>query len=152
MIAILCVGIPACGKSTLARTLETVAGFREVNRDAHRFILTGSTRDHTQEAAVTAYGRNLIQGAARDGSDLIVSDTNLHAGFRRELIQFLRDQGYDEVNALVWRTPLAECIRRNAERPDPVPEQAMHRMAAELEAQSRAFAAEFDHVAEVPGV
>jgi len=149
--AILTVGIPACGKSTYAATLGA-RGVLEVNRDALRRQIGGEPGVPRVEAAVTRLARRALAEAARSGRDVIVSDTNLTRRGRKDLVRYLRKLGYDRVEAHVLDVPLAECLARNAARPDRVPEPALRRMYDRFRLQPPWASDGFDAILDVEGV
>jgi predicted kinase len=134
MNAIVTVGIPACGKSTYARSL-VAAGWVELNRDAFRAVVGGSFGVPRVEAAVTRLWRNALREAARAGKDVVLSDTHVTRRSRKDVCKMLRRLGYDRVTAQVFEVPLDTCLQRNRARPEPVPDDVLHRMAETLSRQ-----------------
>ena len=128
MRAILFVGLPGCGKSTLAA--ET-PGVVEINRDAIRARLFGSRTHHAHEGAVSREHARLIRHHAANGDDLLISDTHSQRRSRRDLIRVLHELGY---RVEVWVFDVAEstCQARNTARPQPVPPEVIARMSRRL--------------------
>ena len=98
--AVITVGISCSGKST--RALELVKeGFYEINRDWIRFNLVQPGQDwrnykfnKANEDKVSDIQGKMIMEASLDDLDIVISDTNLHAGRRAALIKYLEDLGY----------------------------------------------------------
>ncbi|MBM3274016.1 MAG: AAA family ATPase [Candidatus Sericytochromatia bacterium] len=134
MLAIVTVGIPACGKSTFARGL-VADGWFDLNRDALRATVGGGFGVPRAEAAVTRLWRNALRDAASAGKDIILSDTHVSRRSRKEVCRTLRRQGYERITALVFDVPLDTCLQRNRARAVPVPDEVLYRMADTLRRQ-----------------
>jgi predicted kinase len=122
-------GLPASGKTTFARKLQP--GVVRVNRDDLRRMLHGQ-RLFTQwaEAQVTHAQRAAVEALLRARASVIVDDTNLRAKVVREWAEMAARHGASfEVHDFT-DVPLAECVRRDAGRPedDQVGEDAIRRM------------------------
>lgn len=117
MRAIVTIGAPGCGKSTLAANHPE---WVEINRDAARLELTGAVDDHSREGDVTAIYYNRIAMAAREGRDVIVSDTNITKVFRVALVAHLKAHGFRVVAVNMWLS-LVDLMKRNDARDKPVP-------------------------------
>ncbi|HET6531213.1 MAG TPA: AAA family ATPase [Actinoplanes sp.] len=110
-------GLPASGKTTFARTLQPYVV--RVNRDDIRRMLHGR-RLYTQwaEGQVTAVQRAVVEALLRARADVIVDDTNLTSRAVREWAELAARHGATfEVHDFT-DVPLAECLRRDAERPE----------------------------------
>ncbi|WIM95625.1 AAA family ATPase [Actinoplanes oblitus] len=122
-------GLPASGKTTFARKLQP--GVVRVNRDDLRRMLHGE-RLFTQwaEAQVTHAQRATVEALLRARASVVVDDTNLRAKVVREWAEMAARFGASfEVHDFT-DVPLAECLRRDADRPegDRVGEGAIRRM------------------------
>lgn len=108
-------GLPASGKTTFARKLQP--GVVRVNRDDLRRMLHGR-RLFTQaaEAQVTHAQRAAVEALLRARASVIVDDTNLRSRTVREWAEMAVRYGASfEVHDFT-DVPLAECLRRDAER------------------------------------
>jgi tRNA uridine 5-carbamoylmethylation protein Kti12 len=117
-------GLPASGKTTRARAL--VASRRpgsivRVNRDDLRRSMADpaySAPVDAVERVISAAERRLVEGALRDGTDVVVDATNLRAGVARSWLALAEECGADwHVEEVV--ADLEECVRRDAARPGP---------------------------------
>jgi predicted kinase len=122
-------GLPASGKTTFARKLQP--NVVRINRDDLRLMLHGQ-RLFTQwaEGQVTRTQRAAVEALLRAHADVIVDDTNLRAKTVREWAELAARFGATfEVHDFT-DVPLAECIRRDLDRPeaDRVGEDAIRRM------------------------
>ena len=109
-------GLPASGKTTFARKLQP--NVVRVNRDDLRRMLHGQ-RLFTQwaEGQVTQAQRATVEALLRAHADVIVDDTNLRARTVREWAELAARFGASfEVHDLT-DVPVAECVRRDADRP-----------------------------------
>ncbi|MNK70417.1 Zeta toxin [compost metagenome] len=128
MRAVLLVGLPGCGKSTLA---AAIPGMVEINRDGIRERLFGSRRHHAHEGAVSREHARLIRLHAARGDDLVISDTLTQRRSRRDLIRVLKELGY-RVEVWVFDVGEATCQARNRARSEPVPVEVIGRMSRRL--------------------
>ena len=121
MKAIVTIGLPASGKSTFAKTLEP-QGFIVIERDRIRKSLAGEsefsweTWDLQNEKKVTEIEREAIGDAAKQKRSIVVSDTNLNARHREELLIYLKRLGF-EIELVLFDAPCSICEERNLRRP-----------------------------------
>ncbi len=109
-------GLPASGKTTFARKLQPYVV--RVNRDDLRLMLHGR-RLFTQwaEGQVTAVQKTMVEALLRARADVIVDDTNLRPATVRDWAALAARFGASfEVHDFT-DVPLAECLRRDADRP-----------------------------------
>lgn len=116
---VLTVGVPGCGKSTLASKFVS-QGFVQVERDLLRMKLYGAWYSKgIDEKRITHVHENLIREALLNGQNVIVSDTNINPTTRDHLIKFGSSFGAEI--QLVHVAPymlLDELIERNEKRED----------------------------------
>lgn len=129
---VLTVGVPGCGKSTLAHKF-IAQGFVQVERDLLRKKLYGTWYSKgVDEKRITYEHEELIRNAIRSGLNVFVSDTNINPATREHLINFGSSLGAEI--QLIHVAPymlLDELIQRNANREDQskvVPVGVMHQM------------------------
>lgn len=135
MIAIICCGISASGKSTYAdKWLSENTNCMEINRDNIRRKLTlqsgkewkWSNWNWSRESEVTEICNEDILFAANCGFDIIISDTNLNSSRRNKMFSDLMDIGY-EVSIKAFPIELEEAIKRDSLRDNPVGESVIKR-------------------------
>ncbi|MGW2223862.1 AAA family ATPase [Streptomyces formicae] len=129
-------GLPAAGKTTLARKLIANADrpIRYVGLDALRLMLDGQTptawwADGVEESTARAQAA-LVGSLLADGCDVLVDGTHVSARQCEPLRQALTGMRLDvRVHALA--TPVDECLARDAVRPHPIGEACIRRLAGE---------------------
>lgn len=127
-------GLPASGKTTMARQRVEVGGGKtvRVSKDDLRAMMTNGKYDAFSEELVLAVRDALIVNAVAACYDVIVDDTNIepkHIARIRGLIGASAN-----VIVSVFDTPLEECVARNASRTvGQVPETVIRRMARRWE-------------------
>lgn len=130
-------GLPASGKTTIARAMLEQSGgrTRRVNLDELRAMAEGpSAARHAgldAEETVLAVQDAAILANIEAGFDVVVDNTNIVARIPKRIARVLLGRARIEVIDLT-EVPVAECIRRDALRPDPVGQEAILRMAARL--------------------
>lgn len=116
-------GLPASGKTTFARGLEST--HVRVSRDEIRRTLTGRTDkfagDHKFEEKVTEVQEDLVRLYIRNGRSVVIDDMNLRQRYVRRWVTLAARLGV-EADVMAFKVPLPELLERNARRFDPVPE------------------------------
>lgn len=124
------VGAPGSGKSTYAQEL----GLAIICPDSIRGELTGNEVDQraTRQAWDIAFTRMTLLG--QKGIPFVLDATNVKRRDRSAVARHinLTFPGATLV-AVVFTTPLEECLRRNAQRARVVPEEVIRRMHQRLE-------------------
>ena len=137
LIHIYC-GLPASGKTTAAKELAAQAAgmMRRVNLDDLRAMLDppapngrplwSHAHEHTTETIQIA----AIRAAVLDGYDVVIDDTNLRPHNPTRIKNAVGRIAWFVVHDLTT-VPIEECIRRDAQRTDPVGERVIRNMAAD---------------------
>lgn len=109
-------GFPASGKTTWAEAFAAGNNAVNINRDdIRRQLGIGQHGTDDQEEGVTRVQDALVDAALANGSDIILSDTNLRARRLRSQLSLAVDAGY-RVEVRDFRVELDELLRRNAAR------------------------------------
>jgi len=132
MKAIMTMGVAGSGKSTLASKLKE--HYLEINLDECRDLVNGDSDNQSNHKEVAAYRDNLIELAAMQGTDIMISDTNLNPHFRKLLLDKLQQLEF-EVTLIVIATPLEKSLEFNLKRERQVPEEVIRDMHKSLEEQ-----------------
>jgi len=130
-------GLPASGKSTLAR--QMMAGsqgrMRRVSLDELRRMMDdndGSKRlGRRHEETVLAVQDAVVLAAVEGGFDVVVDNTHLVSRIPKRLKNLLGGRAVFEVHDLT-DVDVEECVRRDAQRPNPVGEEHIRAMALRL--------------------
>lgn len=115
-------GYSGSGKSTIARDIAAASSDTIiVSRDTIRAQMTGSVikqaLSHEREEQVTKIEHAQVETALKAGLHVIVDNTNLKASFARQYLNIAADLGVSW-NVIDFKTPLDECLARNAARPE----------------------------------
>lgn len=139
---ILLIGLPASGKSTLARQLIAEwPSYQLVSTDAIRAQLFGSEAIQGEWLRVWRQVQGQFQTAValrsraeprERGQTVIYDATNVQRRQRRRAIALARETGFTHITGIWLRTPLLTCLERNRNRPRQVPEAAIFRMHRQL--------------------
>ena len=127
---ILTTGLPASGKTTLARQMvaDSDGRMRRVNLDDLRRMLDGDRRgSRDDEQAVLRILERTVTGLVDDGYDVVVDNTQLQRRIPNMLRAALAGRAEFEVRDLT-DVPVEECVKRDAERERPVGEEQIRRM------------------------
>jgi predicted kinase len=130
-------GLPASGKSTLARQMMAAAEgrMRRVSLDELRRMMDdndGSKRlGRRHEETVLAVQDAVVLAAVEGGFDVVVDNTHLVSRIPKRLKNLLGGRATFEVHDLT-DIDVEECVKRDAQRPNPVGEEHIRAMALRL--------------------
>jgi predicted kinase len=127
MKLILLVGLPASGKTTLAKKLVE-KGFECLNADTIRAELYGDESEQGDPAKVFSLLLERLQSLMESKKDIVVDNTNLKPAHRRPILDRARTGGYKDVQLWVLDVPLDVCLHRNALRERKVQEDVIANM------------------------
>lgn len=122
------IGVAGSGKSTWGNNyIEKYPNWIILSSDAIREKLQSDDNIY-----VFATLREHLKSALEYGYNVIVDATNITRKNRRSYIQIAKEYKVP-IEAIVFATPLEECLRRNASRERIVPEAAIKRMVSRWE-------------------
>ena len=116
---ILCVGIPACGKSTWAKeeVRKDPEGTTRINRDDLRNMMSNYHFSDSNEKLVTEVRNSAIRSALKKGRNVILDETNLNPRNFEDICDMVKDLN---ISAMVMEKPfyieLDEALERDAKR------------------------------------
>ena len=129
---LLTVGLPGSGKSTYLDFL----GAHAISSDHVRHLLADDRGDQSIHLQVFETVRHLVRQRLAIQRPLTYIDaTHLTRAERLPYVQ-IAAEFQAEIEVLWFDVPLETCLARNALRPQPVPEEAIRKMAARLQAPS----------------
>ena len=132
------VGVPGSGKTTYAR--KQFPDALRVSLDDLRVMLSGRLYDPRNEPMVAVAGaavlRALASRANRWRRDLVFDATNATRYWRSRSLQVAHRNGLVPI-AVFFDCSLETALRRNRQRPEPVPDEVIERIYAQLEPPSK---------------
>lgn len=132
---VICRGLPASGKTTLARAwvAEDPVNRARVNKDDLRRLLhDGVWLGHETENTVNMIRDNAIRSLLRKGISVINDDTNIPQQVARDLARIGREQGAEIVIEDLTNVSIEICKTRDERRENSVGPDVIDRMAAKL--------------------
>jgi predicted kinase len=127
--AIILIGIPGSGKTTLARQLLRSPAYHYVSPDRIRQDLYGAMEEQGRWIQIWNHVEaQFLQAAGRQS--IIYDATNYRARYRRQVIELCRRHQCHPITGLWLNLPLWLCLNRNQQRDRHVPEEViieMHR-------------------------
>lgn len=129
---LVCVGLPASGKSTWAakKVLENAPGaVLRVNRDTIREMIHADRwKGQKTEGPTVAVRDMIIEYGLKAGKDVISDDTNLDPGVRAHLKALAERCGAEVEFINFTDVPIEECIKRDLKRHKSVGEAVIRKM------------------------
>jgi len=107
-------GLPASGKSTLAREL-VAEGYKRVNKDELRLMMDNGKFNGKNEKLIEDTCLFIIRTSLEAGFDVVSDNTNLVPSWIDDQYRVAESVGAD-VKIVIIKTPLSECLRRDKER------------------------------------
>lgn len=135
---ILLIGLPGCGKSTLAKQMMAdCPALRLVSTDHIRQQLFGDESIQGPwlkvwaevERQLSARSQQVRQGQA---AAVVYDATNAVRRNRRDVIQLARSVGFTRLSGIWLDVSMEECLRRNQQRDRQVPQEIIERMERSL--------------------
>ena len=120
----LTVGIQASGKSSwsLEQIRRYPGKYKRVNKDSLRVMLDADVFDFKNEKFILSVRDHIVEKALFRGYDVIVDDTNFSDKHWFSMCTIAKRIGNVRVFEKYFEVDIEEAVRRNATRPNPVPE------------------------------
>ena len=134
-------GLPASGKSTYAKELES-QGWARANKDDIRKEFFPDYTFKNEKEVVYMEDAEII-AELREGNNVVVDDTNFAPKHQARLEKIAKEEGA-EFEVLFIDTPFEECIKRNKKRPNSVPLEVIMNMYRQYIAPYREKAIEYN--------
>lgn len=131
------IGLPGSGKSTYAKKLKEIENANIYSSDAIREELYGSEDVQGDPTEIFSLLHTRVKADLAAQRNVIYDATNIAAKRRIGFLQEINKVSCEKI-AIVFATPYAECLRRNAGRDRQVPEQAIERMYHQFDIPSYA--------------
>ncbi|MDX2254240.1 MAG: AAA family ATPase [Pseudanabaenaceae cyanobacterium bins.39] len=131
---IILIGVPACGKSTLAEQMlrasaqKTGQSTHLISPDRIRAELYGSVATQGVWADIWAQVQQEFHNAARSQQSVIYDATNYRREYRQQVINLAKDYGFKPITGIWLNVPLWICLSRNEVRDRIVPEEIVVEM------------------------
>jgi len=153
---IMCVGIPASGKSTWAKEemRQHPNRYKRLNKDILRAMLDNGEWSMARERFLVDVRNYAVQKALLKGYDVIVDDTNFSNDHWEAMCRIAKRIGNVTVVEKYFDVSLEEALKRNALRPEKVPEGVIAQMYEKHVKRGRpeCRSAYFENVRYVPPV
>jgi predicted kinase len=116
-------GLPGSGKSTWAKDfVKRNTNFIRINKDDIRAMLGYTVWSHEHEDLVISIRDNSIRNALKANFSVIVDDTNFAPNHFKRVMQICEQHGDINLITKYFDVDLEETKKRNANRPNSVPE------------------------------
>ncbi|CAN1212495.1 AAA family ATPase [Tumidithrix helvetica PCC 7403] len=149
--AILLIGVPGSGKSTLIKELlrsprSETSPTQVISPDLIRESLYGSASEQGRWEEIWAQVQQEFTQAAKLQHSVIYDATNYKRQYRQEAIALARSHGFKPITGLWLNVPLWICLNRNQARDRQVPEDIIVEMYRCLTFNPPSLEDGFDHL------
>ena len=129
---IILVGPPGAGKTAMAeKIIHDYDNFVIVSPDTIRTSYHTNSFNQVNNSLVFAKVNELLVSYLNKGYNVIYDATNCRTSYRYQIINTVSPHAY-KLFCLVSGCSMSDCLRRNAERDIPVPEEVVERMYLNL--------------------
>lgn len=142
--AVVAIGIPGSGKTTVLRPLAERYGLAYISRDDIRKEFFDDSIAQADKERVWAEANRRTNEALNNGQPAVLDSTFAQKSKREDIIAFLRNAGAEKVIGLYFETPLETAKQRNQNRDAVVKDDVLEDMYRELAASPPCLADGFD--------
>ena len=132
-VAIIAIGIPGSGKTTVLKPLAERYGLTYINRDDIREEILGDARDQSQNKAIWEEANRRAAASLERGIGVVLDATFVESWKRKDMISFLHEAGASPIIGVVARISLDVAKERNQGRERVVPNDVLEWMHTKLE-------------------
>jgi predicted kinase len=143
-VAIIAIGIPGAGKTTVLKPLAERYGLTYINRDDIREEILGDARDQSQNKAVWEESNRRTAASLAHGTGVVLDNTFVESWKRKDMISFLHEAGASPIIGVFADVPLTIAKERNKGRDRVVPDDVLEWMHATLQKEPPSLAEGFD--------
>jgi predicted kinase len=131
-LAIMAIGIPGSGKTTVLAPLAKEYDLAHINRDDIREELLGDANDQSANHVVWEEANRRTLAALAEGRGVILDSTFVEKWKRIEMIALLREGGATHIIGVDCSVPLEVAKERNKSRARVVPDEVLENMHRKL--------------------
>ncbi len=131
------IGVPAAGKSTFLKQLQTQTEAVYVCPDELREEILGDYRNQSQNERIWKMAFDRIDKALEKEQDVIVDGAAITRYHRISDIKHYREHGARQVIGYWVQTPLDVSVSRNQAREKPIPDGVIEQLYQQLEGPER---------------
>ncbi|HEY4488959.1 MAG TPA: ATP-binding protein [Candidatus Paceibacterota bacterium] len=131
-IALMAIGLPGSGKTTLLKPLAEKYGLVYINRDDIRKELLGDAHGQSRNKEIWQEANRRTAAALSEGKGVVLDSTFLEKWKRKDMIDFLRENGADRIVAVFFNVSPKIAAERNSARELVVPDEGMDWMRQKL--------------------
>lgn len=145
-IALIGIGIPGSGKTTVLKPFAEANGFAYINRDDIREELLGDATDQSHNRLIWEEANLRTKEAIERGKSVVLDATFVERWKRKEMVEYLRALGIGTVVGVYADVPLAVAKERNRSRERSVPEYVLNAMQTKLDMEPPSLDEGFDAI------
>lgn len=143
-VAIIAIGIPGSGKTSLLKPFAKRHNFAYINKDDIRKELTGDAANQSRNADVWQEANRRTKEALESGTGVVIDATFVETSKRRQTIALARACGATRVIGVFVDVPPEVAKDRNRRRDRTVPDRVVDWMVSLLRSQPPSLADGFD--------
>lgn len=144
MKAIIMIGVPGSGKSTIASQFAA-EGMTVLSADKIREQIYGDAAIQGEPERVWGQFYRELEVLIAARTEIVIDNTNVRSKDRKVLLEYLIPAGY-YVEYWLIDTPVEKCLQRNSQRERKVPESVILKMASTLQLNKLVLRTECDNI------
>lgn len=143
-IAIVAIGIPGSGKTTVLKPLAERYGLTYINRDDIREEILGDARDQSRNKEIWEEANRRTAASLEHGTGVVLDATFVESWKRKDMVSFLHEAGASPIIGAVADVPLQVAKERNQGRNRVVPDDVLDWMHTTLASEPPSLEEGFD--------
>ena len=143
-IAIIAIGIPGSGKTTVLKPLAERYGLTYINRDDIREEILGDARDQSRNKEIWEEANRRTNASLIHGTGVVLDATFVESWKRKDMISFLHEAGASPIIGVFADVPLEVAKERNRGRDRIVPDDVLEWMYKKIQSEPPTLTEGFD--------
>ena len=126
------IGIPGSGKTTVLKEYAEKYGYDYICPDDIRKEMLGDATEQSKNIEVWDEARRRTKDLLSQEKIIVFDATFTNAEMRKKFLDFVRENGAEKIQGILFDTPLEVAKERNLKRERQIPEHVIEKMESDL--------------------